>query len=236
MGYNWHGIAWGAECAWNASETSIEDFNRRIGAVLFAEKDDHFGQAIPLLAKTYKVIGLDGDADRRFWKFDDGMLPAVRDAARARAKNLLDVIDPALSQLQAARAEAKINTDKLDCVIMAAERIKLLATRIPDFIDATDLYEQAMNQSARPDEQTRLLEGAKRIVTRIRDEHIASREKFKAMWLNENKPYLLDVNLKKYDDLIGQYNSVLAGFDKASKAVEAKQPFPSHVRYRAGEY
>ena len=50
---NWHGDAWGAECAWNASTTTPEDFNRRIGAVLFGEKGDHFGQAIELLAKTH---------------------------------------------------------------------------------------------------------------------------------------------------------------------------------------
>ena len=50
---NWHGYAWGAECAWNASATSIEAFNRRIGAVLFGEKNDHFGRAIALLAQTH---------------------------------------------------------------------------------------------------------------------------------------------------------------------------------------
>ena len=50
---NWHGVAWGAECAWNASTTSIDDFDRRIGGVLFGEPGDHFGQAIKLLGKTH---------------------------------------------------------------------------------------------------------------------------------------------------------------------------------------
>ena len=47
----WHGDAWAAECAWNASATTPEEFNRRVGAVLFGEKGDHFGQAIELLAR-----------------------------------------------------------------------------------------------------------------------------------------------------------------------------------------
>ncbi|NOX55707.1 MAG: family 20 glycosylhydrolase, partial [Planctomycetes bacterium] len=43
---NWYGFAWGAECAWNASNTPVEEFNRRVGAVLFGEPGDHFGRAI----------------------------------------------------------------------------------------------------------------------------------------------------------------------------------------------
>lgn len=58
---NWHGIAWGAECSWNASATAPEDFNRRIGAVLFGEKGDHFGKAIERLS-TPEICGLpDGE-------------------------------------------------------------------------------------------------------------------------------------------------------------------------------
>ena len=34
----WHADAWAAECAWNASATPIEAFNRRVGAVLFGER------------------------------------------------------------------------------------------------------------------------------------------------------------------------------------------------------
>ena len=69
-GLNWHGYAWAAECAWNASTTKPEDFNRRVGAVLFGEKGDHFGQAIRLLAKTHPLPGMDGMNNSRFWQDD----------------------------------------------------------------------------------------------------------------------------------------------------------------------
>ena len=39
-------------CAWKASTTPLEDFNLRVGAVIFAESGDHFGQAVNLLART----------------------------------------------------------------------------------------------------------------------------------------------------------------------------------------
>ena len=49
----WYCDAWAAECAWNASTTPLEAFNRRVGAVLFGERGDAFGQAVTLLAKTH---------------------------------------------------------------------------------------------------------------------------------------------------------------------------------------
>ena len=73
QGYKWHGYAWGAECAWNGATTTPEDFNRRIGAVLFGEPGDHFGQAIELLAQLHRLPGMQGMNNRRFW--EDDFLP-----------------------------------------------------------------------------------------------------------------------------------------------------------------
>ena len=53
----WHADAWAAECAWNASATPIEAFNRRVGAVLFGERGDEFGQAVELLTQTHRLPG-----------------------------------------------------------------------------------------------------------------------------------------------------------------------------------
>ncbi len=70
QGYRWHGHAWGAECAWNGGATEPADFQRRIGAVLFGEKGDHFGRAIMLLAQTHRLPDMQGMGNRRFWKND----------------------------------------------------------------------------------------------------------------------------------------------------------------------
>ena len=69
-GLIWHGHAWAAECAWNGSTTEPAAFNRRVGAVLFGEKGDHFGQAIALLAKTHALPGMAGMNNSRFWQDD----------------------------------------------------------------------------------------------------------------------------------------------------------------------
>ena len=110
---NWHGYAWGAECAWNASATEPADFERRIGAVLFGEKGDHFGQAIRLLAQVHAM------PNSRFWENDflSRRSPAL---VRAEADRLLALVCPAREHLEACRRQATVNAELLDALIFAA--------------------------------------------------------------------------------------------------------------------
>ncbi len=98
---SWHGYAWGAECAWNASKTSPEDFNRRIGAVLFGERGDHFGQAIELLAKAHRLPGMHGMRNQRFWQLD---LDAIKGSTRREAAERLLAVEPQLHRVETKHA------------------------------------------------------------------------------------------------------------------------------------
>ena len=51
-GQKWHGMAWGAECAWNASRTTSEEFNRRIGADEILKKPFDPVHAVALAEKA----------------------------------------------------------------------------------------------------------------------------------------------------------------------------------------
>ncbi len=75
----WHADAWAAECAWNASATPIEDFNRRVGAVLFGERGDEFGQAVALLTQTHRLPAMKDMFNARFWEKDFVLKPGRRD-------------------------------------------------------------------------------------------------------------------------------------------------------------
>ena len=72
----WYCDAWAAECAWNASATPLEAFNRRVGAVLFGERGDAFGQAVTHLAQDTPA---DRDAGHEQSPFlGSGLCPALR--------------------------------------------------------------------------------------------------------------------------------------------------------------
>ena len=116
-------------CAWNASTTEPEDFNRRIGGVLFGEPGDHFGQAIELLAQTHSLPGMQGMQNRRFWEhdFQPNRSPAAIEKSSAR---LLELVRPAIEHLQACRKTATVNADLLDAFLQGARRMELIGTRM----------------------------------------------------------------------------------------------------------
>ncbi|MHB1000145.1 MAG: beta-N-acetylhexosaminidase [Armatimonadota bacterium] len=207
--YNWHGIAWGAECAWNASVTNPADFNRRIGAVMFGEKGNHFGQAIDLLSKTHTLLGYEAMMDSRFWRFDDGHLPVNKESARAQAKALLEIVEPAIQHLQAAKKDARVNADLLDYFIFGAERMKLMATRQIDFLAAAKIYEAAWYNANDKDKAERLAVRAKDAIKVIRMQHASMKYRYIALWNRENKPYALDRATGRFDTMIKRYDDIL---------------------------
>jgi hypothetical protein len=192
---NWHGYAWGAECAWNASATEPADFNRRIGAVLFGENDNHFGRAIDLLAQTHRLFGTFGLMNRRFWEND---FLARRDPALAgrKAEHALALVGPAIYQLRACRQQAVVNGDLLDALLFGAERMKTIAHRSLDAVEVAGLYQAAYD--GRPEEAAAALARAEGLVRRNRDALETLGRRFAALWLTENKPYFLDRTVKRY--------------------------------------
>ncbi len=220
---NWHGVAWGAECAWNASTTPYKAFSRRIGAVLFGEPGDHFGRAIDLLAKTHRLAGYDSMLDRRFWKIESGKLPIDERSARKRAESLLEIVRPALAHLREAKAQARVNADWLDYFIFGAERMALMATRVLDYLDAARAYEAA-GQAVPPSKSA--LQRAERLVRKIRDDHASLKRQYIALWHRENKPYALDWVTRRFDGTIGRYDKMLAALQAAAKALQEKRALP----------
>ena len=217
---NWHGIAWGAECAWNASATPFEDFNRRVGAVLFGEDGDHFGRAIALLGKLHRPDAPMQNA--RFWELPDfGQSPADREASRGRAQAMIHAVGPALKHLRAAKNDAKVNADLLDYHIFGAERVRLLATRTLGFFAAAEAYQRAAGANSEQELRTVIV-----TVSRIRDEHVRLKEQYCRLWLLENKPYALDRVTKKFDDYIAGCDSMVARVTEALATVREGGSLP----------
>lgn len=194
-GPNWHGYAWGAECAWNASATEPADFNRRLGAVLFGEQGDHFGQAITLLAQTHRLFGAQGLRTQRFWE-TDALTQRSAGLIRRQAEELLALVRPAIEHLEACRRQATVNADLLDGLLFGARRMEVMATRGLNALEVARLYRAAYDGS--PREAGPLLEQAEQLVRRDRAVHADLGRRFSALWLAENKPFSLDRVMARY--------------------------------------
>ncbi len=220
----WHGDAWGAECAWNASTTSLDDFNRRIGAVLFGEKGDHFGQAIELLAQTHTLAGFDGMNNRRFWH-NDFQPERKPETVRLAAGRLLDLVRPAIEHLEACRREAKLNQRVLDHFLFGARRMERIGRRMLDGVAAVEVYQRAYELP--PQDALPLLARIEQLVRENRDAHESLGREFSELWLEEAKPYALDWTMKRYTATVAWYDALLARLADARKQVEAGQGLPA---------
>ncbi len=224
---NWYGFAWGAECAWNASGTPREDFDRRVGAVLFGEPGEHFGKAIRLLSDP-RVSGM---KNRAFWADD---FAPIRAGAGKPAVERVAIVRQAMEELEACRADATVDADLLDAVRFGARRMELVYRRQLDRVAATDAYQQALDGAA--EEAPGKVDLAIEAIRRDRDAYAELRARWRQLWLGENKPYALVWSLERYDRVIGQYDQVLAKLAAARRAAVEGKPLPSagDVRLDAG--
>ena len=224
-GCNWHGYAWGAECAWNASKTTPEVFDRRLGGVLFGEKGDHFGQAIELLAQTHKLPGMNAMMNGRFWQndFPPGGDPA---AVRTSAGRLLAIVRPAIEHLEVCKKEAVANADLLDSFLFGARRMERIGERMLDGLAAAEAYREAYTAT---DKQAalRLLTTVQVIVRNNQLAHVALRREFERLWRAESKPYSLKVVMDRYAGVAARFDALAQRLAGARRNAEAGRPLPS---------
>lgn len=223
-GYDWHGYAWGAECAWNASATSPEDFNRRLGAVLFGEQGGHFGQAIELLAQTHRLAGMEGMNNGRFWRED--FTPQLGEAStRVSVERLLRIVQPAIEHLEACKKEALVNAELLDSFLCGARRMELIGRRMRAGLEAAQTYTLAC-EAADPKAVPPLLDEVEKRVRSNREAHEALGQEFKRIWLSESRPYALDWTMKRYASVVARYDRLALRLAEARRNLEAGKALP----------
>jgi len=218
---NWPGSAWGAECAWNASTIAPEDFNRRLGAVLFGERGDHFGRALESLSAP-EICGL---PNAEFWKNEFGQKAGNAETERQQWEKWLTPARAAMEHLQACRAEATANAELLDYFMFGARRIEVCAQRRLDRLEALAAYASALK--AGPGEAETQIAKAQAPLRRSREALEGLQKRFAELWLRENKPYALDWTLNRYREALARYDAILKGLDDARTAAQAGRPLPA---------
>lgn len=219
----WYCDAWAAECSWNASATPLEDFNRRVGAVLVGEPGERLGRAIQRLAATHRMPNMRGMNNARFWEndFPPQASPAV---VEKRAGRLLEAVRPAIEDLEACRAEATANPNIIEAYLFGARRMERIGQRMLDGLETARLYERAWR--AKPQEAVGLLQQAESLVRRNRDAHEALGRQFAAIWLSESKPYGLDWTMARYEQTVKRFEALAERLAQARPAAASGKPLP----------
>jgi len=229
-GPNWYGIAWGAECAWNASATPVEAFNRRVGAVLFGEDGAAFGEAVELLGTAHRLSAFEEMSDNAFWKTEFAHWLKDEQKAADQAEVLQNKVRAAIAKLKLTKESARVDADVLDTFLFGAQRMELMAIRVTEGRPAVAAYRQAVAASDPATAAALIEKGCAARVRRMRDAFARLKDRYVELWNRENRPYALDAVTRRYDAAIAYYDGILKRLASAAEDLKARRPLPPAER------
>ena len=204
FGYNWYGILWGAECAWGPERADQEAFDRKFPACFYGADVPEVTQAIKLLGSCEQVIwpkcapGIGTDA--LFWedpftgespKKIEGFWEKIEEVGR-RAEEAKRLLQKAIPYIRRER-------ENMDYLIFASERMWLLARK---FLEVRDILSEYRSLSERSCDVASKLKAMGWRLAELRAQVEDLEDEYRRLWLEECRPYWLEVNLAKYDALI----------------------------------
>lgn len=172
---NWYGYAYGADAMWNPDAADRRWFDAAYFPLFYATRDRAVRRIHRLLEESNRGFRFyHATTAVALWR--DGVDPGTTALIRRRAslaRRLLRIADEVDALLPAARATVVRHADHLDLFANCARRIRLLGLRL--------------SGGGRAAEQLALI--------------AAIRAEYETLWLRHNRRPMLDVILRKYDEL-----------------------------------
>lgn len=224
----WPAIVFGAAASWQPGESSVETFKSSYDWAFYRNTDATFRDITDSLGRAQTLlgsVGLGSFSNDTFWADPFSEIPS-----RRLAKGLPVVSDmrlaaeSALEAIYRHRAKARAHGETLAALEFAAMRLDALGMKI-QFMQETSKYywEAYQNQADRQRVRRALAEitGINARLEDLRDDATRLRERYSALWLNENRPYWL--------------GSVLVRFDVLAAVFQRKIQEMRAVRWQFGE-
>jgi hypothetical protein len=202
--HTWYGIVFGAACAWQEGETSIEDFEAKFDWAFYRNEGNEFTKAINNLGKIHDVLNLQQNTDSFFWEdpFTRVNMEKIR-VALARAREVRLLAEEVIEIIERRGSAAKSRRENLAALKFAAQRFDHLGRKIQEVADLSKKYWEAYrNVGNKVAVRQTLLPYTGFIhntVQELRDEIVFLKNSYRDVWLQENRPYWLDNNLVRYE-------------------------------------
>ncbi len=201
--YNWHGLAWGAECSWNPAsplsgdaanrerDEKLSHFNRSFDAVFFGAQgvtDFYFHLDSLRLRKAKGLLGESG-----FWEDILNFYPSNTNPETESAnKEVAAEAQQMLAEVPALRKTTKHNTANLDYAEFALRRVVFAAHRN---IARVHLY-----NATQQNDQAAIIK-VKKELQRLVEELHGIKITYMQLWERENRNWWLDKNMGDYNKL-----------------------------------
>ncbi len=205
--YNWHGLAWGAECSWNPAspltgeaatrerEQKLKQFNTNFDAVFFQNKgvtDFYFHIDSLRFRKAKGLLGESG-----FWEDILNFFPSNTNAETETANlELAAEASQMLNQIAALRKTTKRNAANLDYVELAIRRVIFAAHKN---IARVHLYE-----ATQKNDQLAIAKVKLELQSLVEELH-GIKTTYLLLWERENRNWWLDKNMGDYNKLADRF-------------------------------
>jgi hypothetical protein len=201
--YNWHGLAWGAECSWNPAspltgdaadmdrEKKLKQFNQNFDAVFFGSAgvtDLYFHIDSLRFRKAKGLLGESG-----FWEDILKFYPA-NTSAEAETDNLEVAAEAQkiLTEISALRKTTKRNVANLDYAEFATRRVIFAAHK-----NSVRVHLFAASKANNPIVNEQVKKELKALVNELHGIKIT----YMQLWQRENRNYWLDKNMNDYNKM-----------------------------------
>ena len=186
-----YGLALGAEMSWNAVSTNERNAETNFANHFIGATSTKIIKHLDEVSEWTKIDGIG-----KFSALTEPLVPfypaLVGDSVEALNDNAVDALIELAKTLENDKKAVKTNTDLLNNALYAVHRMKWCAER--------NLTRCQLYRTYRDCSESNIDESRKLIHSLIASLHELKNEYVK-VWNIESRPYWLDVNLKKYDDV-----------------------------------
>ena len=237
----WPAVIFGAACAWQAGESSIERFQANWDWAFYRSKGTTFSDALTQLARVHGLHAKAGvgtldvkDVWRELFSPEGAnyvkrVLPFAHELRLAAEQALVD--------LYRGRSQARAHVDSIGAMIFAAQIFDTQGLRVQYANDIGELYADAYGNQK---DRRRLLHDVHEIsgvdgrLEDLRDLTSRLRALYSDLWLHENRPYLLQNVLARYDQRLAQLNvriTALAAIKDSATSAGLPIPTPAQLGF-----
>jgi len=227
---NWHGIAYGAEQAWNLGPKDDSTFSGRFAAAIYGDQTNGIGRAIEAFATIHNMSITDGLSNTMFWKT---VVPEKGSKITVDVTGWDRVLQVA-QQVSQALAEAKPMhySRDLDYIRFAIDRVVLIPKMRKAVIHAAKEYHQACLLPLDSSKVGDHIRAASAEIGQILAQLYNLRQEYQRLWLAEKRMWWLENILAKYDAVLADLRQVEELLGRAIQDWEKGQPIPAPTDMR----
>lgn len=230
---DWYGVLFGAAAGWQQGSSSIQQFQAAYGPVFHGDYTGKINEAQQDIISAYELLrgaGVKENTDVLYWV----------DPWSAQGQEMAEELQPivhemrlhaeeAITAVVQARASADLRqTDALDGLELGATRLDFIGQKFEAADRIAAIYQQAYDAQKDPARAQSIsstlwdIAGSDGLCADMRNGYSATRASYSDLWLRENRPYLLQNVLARYDMAIQLW------LTRANRFMDAQNDWHEH--------